>query len=125
MSEMDADAAMAAASASADAAEPASSSSSGSASGGGSSSAALDPQLLPQLQQHLAHTVPPLVQGNVAVFNQYCSTKETEVRTERAQAGEGHAPTAPRRLPTATALAPSWVAYWLLTGAYMAIVCCA
>lgn len=81
MSEMEADATMAAAAAADSADAAGSSGSSGSVSV--SSAAAVDPQLLPQLQQHLAHTVPQLVQGNVAVFNQYCSTKETEVRTQR------------------------------------------
>jgi hypothetical protein len=88
MSEMEADATMAAAAA--DSADAASSSSSGSVSV--SAAAALDPQLLPQLQQHLAHTVPQLVQGNVAVFNQYCSTKETEVRTQRRARAPPSAP---------------------------------
>ena len=93
MSEMEADATMAAAAAAAaDSADAASSSSSGSGSVSVSSAAALDPQLLTQLQQHLAHTVPQLVQGNVAVFNQYCSTKETEVRTQRKARAPFHPP---------------------------------
>jgi len=40
--------------------------------------AAVDPALLAQLQQHIVNSVPPLVQGNAAVLQQYIGTKETD-----------------------------------------------
>jgi hypothetical protein len=57
-----------------------SSSSSLAAPSSGVGAAPVDPLLLAQLQQHLAHVAPHMMQGNAAIFNQHLDTKETEVR---------------------------------------------